>query len=47
MIKADLNDIDVAALFIGAAVHDIDHPGTNNAFQINTSSAYALKYNGI
>jgi len=45
MLKADLNDIDVASLFIAAAVHDIDHPGTNNAFQINTSSSYALKYN--
>lgn len=34
----------VAGLF-AAFIHDIDHPGTNNLFQIKTLSKYALTYN--
>lgn len=30
---------------IAASIHDIDHPGVNNAFLINTSAAVALRYN--
>ena len=30
---------------IAAAIHDLDHPGYNNAYMINTSSNLALRYN--
>lgn len=33
------------ALFISSLVHDIDHPGNNNLFEINSRSNLALKYN--
>jgi hypothetical protein len=33
------------ALFIASLVHDIDHPGNTNLFEINTKSNLALKYN--
>jgi len=45
MEQADLNNIELAAMFISAAIHDYDHPGANNAFQITTNSIYALRYN--
>ena len=44
-----LNELVVAedcfAGLIAAAIHDVDHPGVNNAFLINTSSPLALRYN--
>jgi len=30
---------------LSAAIHDYDHPGSNNVYQISTSSIYALRYN--
>jgi hypothetical protein len=36
---------DCFAGIIAASIHDIDHPGVNNAFLINTSAAVALRYN--
>jgi high affinity cGMP-specific 3',5'-cyclic phosphodiesterase 9 len=33
------------ALLTAAICHDLDHPGTNNAFQVNSSSALAVRYN--
>eukprot|EP00002_Diphylleia_rotans_P031051 TRINITY_DN6427_c0_g3_i2.p1 TRINITY_DN6427_c0_g3~~TRINITY_DN6427_c0_g3_i2.p1 ORF type:complete len:1199 (+),score=259.76 TRINITY_DN6427_c0_g3_i2:172-3768(+) len=33
------------ALFIAALGHDLEHPGVNNAFQINVISPLALTYN--
>lgn len=33
------------ALLLAAAIHDYDHPGLNNAFQVQTNSELALRYN--
>lgn len=42
-----LNDIDIFALLISAIVHDLEHPGTNNLYQINASTPLAIRYNDI
>lgn len=34
-----------ATIYIAAACHDVDHPGTNNLFQINSLAPLALLYN--
>ena len=36
---------DCFAAIVAAAIHDIDHPGVNNAYLINTSAELALRYN--
>jgi hypothetical protein len=33
------------ALLVGAICHDLDHPGVNNAFLVNTRDTRALRYN--
>lgn len=38
-------DQGVAAMILSALCHDLDHPGNNNDFEINTNSELALKYN--
>lgn len=38
-------DLDVFALLISAVIHDVGHPGTTNAYQVNTRSDLALTYN--
>jgi len=40
-----LNSIDMAALFISSAAHDVDHPGNNNIYEIKTKSKLATLYN--
>lgn len=40
-----LADISLLALIIGAAVHDIGHPGLNNSYHVNTRSELAIRYN--
>ena len=40
-----LEDMDVLALLLSAMCHDLEHPGTTNAYQVNTGSALALRYN--
>lgn len=37
--------LDLAAIFIAAAAHDVDHPGNNNLFEIKTKSKLAILYN--
>lgn len=32
---------------IAAACHDVNHPGYNNVFMINTRNTLALRYNDI
>jgi hypothetical protein len=40
-----LEELDVLALLLAAICHDLEHPGTTNAYQCNTGSALALRYN--
>lgn len=42
---ASLTDNEVLAVLSACMAHDIGHPGTNNAFQTNSYSDYALTYN--
>jgi hypothetical protein len=37
--------LDCLALLIAALCHDLGHPGTNNAYHVNTGSVLALRYN--
>jgi len=37
--------LEVMAAILACAVHDVDHPGVNNLYLINTSSDLALMYN--
>ncbi|KAM4600950.1 dual 3',5'-cyclic-AMP and -GMP phosphodiesterase 11A [Polymixia lowei] len=39
-----LSDAETLALMVGCLCHDLDHRGTNNAFQAMTDSALALLY---
>ncbi|XP_045902015.1 dual 3',5'-cyclic-AMP and -GMP phosphodiesterase 11A isoform X2 [Micropterus dolomieu] len=39
-----LSDAEILALMVGCLCHDLDHRGTNNAFQAKTGSALALLY---
>ena len=40
-----LPKLDQLALLVGCLCHDIDHPGTNNAFQVLAASELALLHN--
>lgn len=37
--------LELFCLIIGAAVHDVEHPGVNNEFMVNTRAPEAIKYN--
>jgi len=39
------SDLEILAAVFAAAVHDVDHPGVNNQFLVNSSSEMALMYN--
>ena len=40
-----MNDLDILTMIISGAAHDMDHPGTNNLFEIKNSSKLAILYN--
>ncbi|ESN94429.1 hypothetical protein HELRODRAFT_68834, partial [Helobdella robusta] len=40
-----LSDLDVFAVLVSALIHDYEHTGTTNAFQVNTKSELAYLYN--
>lgn len=40
-----LSHLEKFALLFSALAHDIDHPGMNNAFMVNSGSSLALRYN--
>lgn len=42
-----LSDLDVFALYVSAIVHDLEHPGTNNVYQVNACTPLAIRYNDI
>uniref|UniRef100_A0A8C1YTT4 Phosphodiesterase n=1 Tax=Cyprinus carpio TaxID=7962 RepID=A0A8C1YTT4_CYPCA len=39
-----LTEMEILALIVGCVCHDLDHRGTNNAFQAKTGSALSLLY---
>lgn len=41
------NDLDIFSLLVSAVVHDLEHPGLNNTYQINAGTVLALRYNDI
>ena len=36
-----LSNLEILAILLAAAIHDVDHPGTTNTFQIKTLSVCA------
>ncbi|KAJ3195451.1 High affinity cAMP-specific 3',5'-cyclic phosphodiesterase 7A [Irineochytrium annulatum] len=44
-LRALVKPEDIFAAVVAATIHDLDHPGTNNAFMINSSSPLAIRYN--
>lgn len=46
-MKPDLHcsKVELFSILLAAAVHDVEHPGQNNAFQVNCKSDLALIYN--
>lgn len=40
-----LSEEDIMAALCAAIIHDLDHPGVNNAFQVNSGSYLATLYN--
>lgn len=46
-IKGLLKKEDVLGLFVASLVHDADHPGNNNAWEVATKSELAIRYNDI
>jgi hypothetical protein len=40
-----LGELECLALLLAALCHDLDHPGTTNAYQANSCSALAVRYN--
>jgi len=46
-VQQKIDDLDILILLISAICHDLDHPGYNNAYQINAKTELALRYNDI
>ncbi|XP_014672164.1 PREDICTED: high affinity cGMP-specific 3',5'-cyclic phosphodiesterase 9A-like, partial [Priapulus caudatus] len=42
-----LGHVDVLIMLTSAICHDLDHPGYNNAYQVNARTELALRYNDI
>ena len=40
--KFDVND--VGAILVAAVCHDVDHPGVNNSYHVNSQSTLAILY---
>lgn len=43
--KGKIDDIEFAAMLIGGACHDHEHPGFNNMYLIETRDDIAIRYN--
>eukprot|EP00002_Diphylleia_rotans_P032042 TRINITY_DN6699_c0_g1_i2.p1 TRINITY_DN6699_c0_g1~~TRINITY_DN6699_c0_g1_i2.p1 ORF type:complete len:972 (-),score=215.66 TRINITY_DN6699_c0_g1_i2:574-3489(-) len=46
-VGAYLTPLDIFGLLVACICHDVDHPGTNNAFLMNSNSPLAIVYNDI
>jgi len=44
-LREYLQPVDTLILMLGSLCHDLDHPGLNNVYQVNSQSALALLYN--
>lgn len=42
-----LTPVEVFALLTAAFCHDLEHPGTNNAYQVNSQTDLAIRYNDV
>ena len=45
--KMKLSELDIFSILIAALCHDYKHPGTNNAYNINARTKYAMRYNDL
>lgn len=43
--KSNFKDLEISCLIVSALVHDLGHPGVNNAFLIASKSKEAIIYN--
>jgi hypothetical protein len=41
----NLNDLDIASIYISCMIHDYKHPGYNNLFLININSPVSIRHN--
>lgn len=46
-IPSKVRDCDVLVMLTSALCHDLDHPGYNNAYQVNARTELAIRYNDI
>ena len=46
-VKMKLSELDIFSILIAALCHDYKHPGTNNAYNINARTKYAMRYNDL
>ena len=46
-VKMKLNEMDIFSILVAALCHDYKHPGTNNAYNINARTKYAMRYNDL
>lgn len=44
---AKIDDLEMAAMLIGGACHDHEHPGYNNVYLIETKDEIAVRYNDV
>lgn len=44
-IAASLTKIELFAIILGAAIHDVNHPGVTNDFLVNSKADVAFRYN--
>lgn len=42
-----LPDVDIFVAIVSALIHDFDHPGVNNAFEVSSSSLRAIRHNDL
>eukprot|EP01136_Pigoraptor_vietnamica_P033597 Opistho-1_new@96621 len=42
-----LPDYEILVLLFSAVCHDLDHPGLNNAYQVNARTELAIRYNDV
>ena len=40
-----MTTLEILAILIAAAIHDVEHTGTTNSFHIHSNSEFALLYN--